>query len=434
MVIRMILTLLMGVTFLSQTSRAELVIEVTEGLQSAIPIAVVPFKIQSSAGQEVLDLDEDISAIVRNDLNSSGYFNSLDPSLMISQPSSVDQVLYTDWKRLRQDFIVIGRVLPEIGGFAVEFNVLDSHSRVEMLRHRVRGKKSQLRDIAHYISDYIFQRLTGIPGVFSTKLVYVTTNRQRTQFNLNYADADGARERLIFRSKQSIISPAWSADGKTIAYVSFENGRSEIFFQELATGERKKVVSGAGSSSAPSFSPDGQYLAFVQSSNGNPDIYMRHLKTGEQRRLTQHYGIDTEPQWLPDSRNLLFTSSRAGGPQIYQLDTVTGKVKRLTFEGGYNARPRITADGRKMIFVHRLNDSFHIASFDMKTSSVRVLTKDTKLDESPSVAPNGSMVVYAASEMKRRILAAVSVDGEVKFRLPSRFGDVREPAWSPILR
>lgn len=434
MVIRVLKTLIVSLVFVTFVSRAELVIEVTEGVQSAIPIAVVPFKVQLSAEQASLSLDEDISAIVRNDLNSSGYFKSLDPSLMISQPSTIDQVLYTDWKRLRQDFIVIGRISPEVGGFAVEFNVLDSHSRVEMLRHRVRGKKGQLRDIAHYISDYIFQRLTGIPGVFSTKLVYVTTNRERTQFNLNYADADGARERLIFRSNQSIISPAWSADGKTIAYVSFENGRSEIFFQELATGKRTKVVSGRGSSSAPSFSPNGQYLAFVQSSNGNPDIYMRDLQTGKQKRLTQHYGIDTEPQWLPDSRNLLFTSSRAGGPQIYRLDTVTGKINRLTYEGSYNARPRITADGRKMIFVHRVDDSFHIASFDMKTSAIRVLTSDTKLDESPSVAPNGSMVVYAASEMKRRILAAVSVDGEVKFRLPSRFGDVREPAWSPILK
>lgn len=414
-------------------SHSELVIEVTEGVQSAIPIAIVPFETVVTSEQDPTALEQDISAIVRNDLNSSGYFTSLAPELMISQPSQINDVLFTDWKRLQQDFIVIGRVTPEVGGFAVEFNVLDVHSRSEMLRHRVRGKSGQLRDIAHYISDYVFQRLTGIAGVFSTKLVYVTSNRQRTQFNLNYADADGAREQLIFRSQSPIISPAWSADGKTIAYVSFENGRSEIFFQELATGKRQKVVSGKGSSSAPSFSADGKYLAFVQSSNGNPDIYIRDLQTGEQRRLTRHYGIDTEPQWLPDSRNLLFTSARAGGPQIYQLDTVTNKVKRLTFEGSYNARPRITADGRKMIFVHRKNAAFHIASLDMKSGAVRILTRDTQLDESPSVAPNGSMIVYAATEVDRRILAAVSVDGEVKFRLPSKFGDVKEPAWSPIL-
>ncbi len=414
--------------FIAQLAQAELVIEVTQGRQSAIPVSVVPFEWTGAT-----ELPVDISAVVNNDLASSGYFRTLEQSSMLSKPSRTEDIAYADWRLMKQDFIVVGHITAEDGGYAIEFHVVDVHQQIELVHHRVRGEGTQLRDLAHYISDFIFKRLTGIPGVFSTKMVYVTTNKERSRFNLNFADADGAREQLIFRSKEPILSPAWSPDGKRVAYVSFENGRSEIFFQELATGNREKVVSFDGSNSAPSFSPDGTQLAFVHSKMGNPDIYIMDLATRKVQRHTKHYGIDTEPQWMTDGRHILFTSSRAGGPQIYKLDTKDDSVERVTFEGRYNARARMTADGRKMVFVHGQGDSFHIASQDMASGRVRLLTRDTNLDESPSVAPNGSMVIYAATEKDRSILAAVSVDGEVKFRLPSRFGDVREPAWSPIL-
>lgn len=408
-------------------ARAELVIEVTQGKQSAIPVAVVPF---AWAGPDALP--EDVSGIVANDLGGSGYFRVMPESNMITKPATADEVVYSEWSNLRQDFVVLGNISRDGDGYAVEFHVMDVHQKVELLRHRVKGKGTQLRDIAHYISDFVFKKLTGIPGVFSTKLVYVTTNRDRTRFNLNYADADGAREQLIFSSDQPIISPAWAPDGKKVAYVSFETGRTAIYFQELATGKRELVLKMKGSTSAPAFSPDGTKLAFVHSYLGNPDIYVLDLNTRKTERLTNHYAIDTEPQWMADNRHLVFTSSRAGGPQIYQLDTSNKAVKRMTYEGNYNARARVTDDGRKLIYVHRSGESFHIASQDLRTGMVQVLTSDTDLDESPSVAPNGSMVIYAASEADRSILAAVSVDGDVKFRLPSKYGDVREPAWSPI--
>ena len=425
MVNRIILSLLV---LLSLNAQAELVIEVTQGRQSAIPISVVPFEWTGAT-----NLPENLSAIINNDLGSSGYFRTLDTQLMLSKPVRPEEVVYTDWRRMKQDFIVVGRISADEAGYAIEFHVIDVHQQIELLHHRVKGRATQLRDLAHYISDFIFKRLTGIDGVFSTKMVYVTTNKERTRFNLNFADADGAREQLIFKSSHPILSPAWSPDGKKVAYVSFENGQSEIFFQELSTGRREKVISFDGSNSAPSFSPDGTRLAFVHSNAGNPDIYVMNLNTRKVERLTTHYGIDTEPQWMADGRHILFTSSRAGGPQIYKLDSETGSVKRVTFEGSYNARARMTADGRKMVYVHGNGDSFHIASQEMSSGRVRILTRDTNLDESPSVAPNGSMVIYAATENDRSILAAVSVDGEVKFRLPSRYGDVREPAWSPIL-
>ena len=424
MVMRLMLSLLV---LLSAAVHAELTIQVTQGKQSAIPISIVPFEWDG-----LQPLPEDVRGIVDADLGRSGYFRTLAAENMIGRPYAPEQVVYGDWKNLRQDFVVIGKITYDGSGYSVDFHVLDVHQKVELFHHRVRGTASQLRDMAHYISDFIFSKLTGIPGVFSTKIVYVTTNRERNRFNLNYADADGAREQLIFTSTQPIISPAWSPDGKRVAYVSFESGRTAIYFQELATGKRQMVLNMKGSNSAPAFSPDGKRLAFVHSESGNPDIFVLDLASGNVSRLTDHYAIDTEPQWMNDNRTIVFTSSRAGGPQVYSLDTSSREVKRLTFQGNYNARPRVTDDGRKLIYVHREGDGFHIASQDLASGNVNILTVDTQLDESPSVAPNGSMVIYAATEADRSILAAVSVDGDVKFRLPSKYGDVREPAWSPI--
>ncbi len=414
---------------LAMQARAELVIEITQGKQSAIPLAVVPFEWKGMKA-----LPENVAQIVANDLGRSGYFNSLPTSQMLSMPNREEEIFYRDWQLLKQDYLVIGSIQDDgRGGYAINFKLVDVNTKTVLMNQKLTGGASALRDIAHFMSDRIFAALTGVPGAFSTKLVYVTTNRERTQFNLSYADADGAREQNIFSSKQPIISPAWSSDGKKLAYTSFENGRSEIFIQEIATGKREKIASFKGSNSAPAFSPDDTKMAMVLSRNGNPDIYVMDLSTRKLKRITKHYGIDTEPQWMPDGKNIIFTSSRIGKPQIYKVSLENLKPKRITFEGDYNARARVTPDGRKMVMVHRNGDDFHIAVQNLNTGILQVLTTETQLDESPSVAPNGSMVVYAASEGDRSILAAVSLDGDVKFRLPSKYGDVREPAWSPIL-
>lgn len=415
---------------LAMQARAELVIEITQGKQSAIPLAVVPFEWKGLKA-----LPENVAQIVANDLGRSGYFNSLPTSQMLSLPNAEEEIFYRDWQLLKQDYLVIGSIKDDgSNGYVINFKLVDVNTKTVLMNQKLTGGASALRDIAHFMSDRIFAALTGIPGAFSTKLVYVTTNRERTRFNLSYADADGAREQNIFSSKQPIISPSWSSDGKKIAYTSFEKGSSEIYIQEIATGKREKIASFKGSNSAPAFSPDDKRMAMVLSNNGNPDIYVMDLATRKLQRITKHYGIDTEPQWMPDGKSLIFTSSRVGKPQIYQVSLSNLKPKRITFEGNYNARARVTPDGRKMVMVHRNDDNFHIAVQNLKTGVLQVLTTETQLDESPSVAPNGSMVVYAASEGDRSILAAVSLDGEVKFRLPSKYGDVREPAWSPLLK
>lgn len=415
------LCVLMG----AASSYAELTLEITRGKSQATPIAVVPF------GKQVA-LPENIDKIIREDLARSGYFSTLNIGNMVAKPSRAEQVSFGDWRLLRQDYVLVGQVSLQAGQYSMQYALLDVLKQSVLLSKQLTGSRAQLRRMAHSISDDVFTTITGLPSVFSTKILYVTSDRKKTRFQLNYADADGADEKVIFTSRHPIISPAWSPDGKRIAYASFERGRSEIYVQDLKTGKRNRLVSMSGTNSAPAFSPDGRSIAFVRSAFGNPDIYLMDLQTRAIKRLTKHYGIDTEPQFLPDGSGLLFTSSRSGGPQIYKLTFKDKRISRVTFDGNYNARPRITADGKTMIFVHRSGAGFHIASMNLKRRSMRLLSRDTQLDESPSVAPNGSMVVYSATERKRRILVGVSIDGEVRFRLPSKYGDVKEPAWSPI--
>lgn len=415
----------------SINAKAELTIEITQGIASSIPISVVPFKVNGEGA-----LNENVDDIVRSDLERSGHFAVLSPRDMLSHPETEEDLYFRDWRLLKQDYVVIGTVsLLPAGQFKVRYQLFDVFNERELLTQTLKGTMAQVRDISHRIGDAIYEQLTGIRGAFATKIAYVTTNPQRTQFNLSIADSDGAREQVILSSKYSIFSPAWSPDGKRIAYVMLEDSGSRVYIQEIATGKKELISSNRGINSAPAFSPDGNKLALTLSKDGNPEIYVVDLNSKKWERITQHYGIDTEPNWMPDGKHLIFTSGRSGKPQIYRKNLDSGYLERLTYEGHYNARARLAQDGRFLVLVHQSEKGgdFHIASLDLTRGLLQILSSDTYLDESPSVSPNGVMVMYAAKHKNRSILAAVSVDGDVKFLVPSKSGDVREPAWGPYL-
>ncbi len=406
------------------SARAELTIEITQGIDNPTSISVAPFVWDGAK------LPEDMNTIIEADLQRSGQFRLIPKSDMLSFPRAEMDVFYRDWRMLNSEFLLLGSMEQDAAGkFHLTFELYDVFSQAKILRQRVEGNLSQLRDIAHLVSDKVYETITGIRGAFSTKIIYVEAFGSE-RYRLMLADADGAREKQLLTSTQPIMSPAWSPDGKSVAYVSFETGRAAIFKQEVASGARQQLTNFAGLNGAPAWSPDGSKLALVLSKDGNPEIYTLDLETNKFSRITRHFSIDTEPSWTVDGKGLVFTSDRGGKPQIYQVELASGRMERLTFEGDYNARPRISPDGQSLVMVHRANDVFHIASQDMKTGIIRVLT-ETHLDESPTIAPNGAMLMYATKYRGKGILAAVSLDAGVKFRLPSQKGDVREPSWSP---
>jgi len=410
-------------------AQAELVIEITEGRDNPTSIAVVPFAWSGWGAAP-----EDVAEVIQGDLMRSGQFAPVARRDMLSLPNREADVFYRDWRTTNVEYLLIGRVT---GGtnMTVEYELFDVYKQERVLQARETGPAEELRMLAHRASDRVYQQLTGIRGAFATKILYVAVTQRYTSkstYRLMLADADGARERLLFESNEPVLSPAWAPDAKTIAYVSFESSRPAIYRQNLETGAREQLTNYPGLNGAPSFSPDGNALAMTLSKDGNPDIYVLDLTTRDLRRVTRHYAIDTEASWMPDGRSLIFTSDRGGRPQIYQVDIMSGKTERLTYEGPWNARASIAADGRTMVMVQQRDEMYHVAVQDLVQNRVQILTQTT-LDESPSVAPNGSMLLYATKYGDRGILAAVAVDGGVKFRLPSREGDVREPAWSPYL-
>jgi len=413
---------------LAPGARAQLVIEITQGSDDPTPIAVVPF-----AWEEAGTAPADLAQVIQEDLERSGQFAPVPRADMLGFPTREEELFYRDWRAIQSEYVLIGRVSAGGETLTARYELYDVLRQARIVEGDLTMPTGEARMLAHRISDAIYEQLTGIPGAFATRLIYVSVTRNPTgkdYYRLTLADSDGARPIVLLESREPIMSPSWSPDGQQVAYVSFETGRPAIFRQVLATGEREQLTNFRGLNSSPAWSPDGNTLAMVLSKDGSPDVYLMDLATRRLTRVTRHYAIDTEPSWMPDGASFLFTSDRGGRPQIYRYDLRTGLTERVTFEGVYNARARVAQDGRNVVLVHQRDGQFQIAIHDLVTDRLQVLT-NTDLDESPSIAPNGSMVLYATKFGDRGILSAVSVDGGVKFRLPSRSGDVREPAWSP---
>ena len=417
---------------LAASSWADLdTIIIDQGVDDPIRIAVVPFALSAD-----LDSADNLAKLIRFDLARSGQFDPVAPENMLSYPSTQDAVFFRDWRILQTAYLVIGQAQTNaLGQIQVSYQLFDVATQSQLQSVSFNIAREQWRDLGHKIADLVYTEVTGVRGAFSTKILYVLAQdigTQNARYKLQVADVDGERARTLFDSSEPILSASWSPDGRRVAYVSFETGRPSIILQDIDGPNREQLTNFRGINGSPVFSPDGKQLAMVLSRSGDPEVFVMDLETRKLRRITRHPAIDTEPSWSPDGRYLVFTSDRGGKPQIYQLELATNFLERLTFVGDYNARARLLPDGRHLVFVHRRNGIFHIAWQDLLEDRLLVLT-ESSLDESPSLAPNGAMLIYATQDQDKGILAVVSVDGRVKYRLPSSSGDVREPAWSPFL-
>lgn len=399
-------------------------IELTQGINKALPIGIDSFGSDSAS--------QTLTKIISDDLKFSGQFNLINaPAQGTDRQSNISL-----WAAAGADSVLTGHVQRTgQNSYAIKFELLDAPARGRLLLGKTYyANENNLRSLAHHISDEVYFQLTGVRGIFSTRIAYIVVNRKgsRTEHSLVIAEADGYNPQSLLISSEPIMSPSWSSDGKRIAYVSFENKRSQVYTVEVATGRRQLITNFPGINGAPSWTPDGQHLAVVLSKEGSPNIYTIDLSSGAMKQLTFGSAINTEPRYAPDGQSLLFTSGRGGSPQIYRLNIASGQITRITFDGNYNARASYTPNLKQIVLLHRVDHQFNIGVQETGSGRITPLTSST-MDESPTVSPNGRMILYATHEGNQGYLAVVSIDGRIRTRLPSANGDAQEPAWSPYL-
>jgi TolB protein len=403
---------------------AQFRVEVTGVGLTQLPIAIAPFRGEA-------ELPQKLAAIVQADLERSGQFRGIDPA----GAGALDETSRPDlspWRQKTADSLVVGSASRLADGrYDVRFRLWDVVRGQSLAADGFVVVAADLRLAAHRIADMVYEKLTGDKGVFSTRIAYVTKAGPR--YNLWVADADGENAQSALASGEPIISPAWSSNGRQLAYVSFESRKPVVYVHEIANGSRRLIANFRGSNSAPAWAPDGRSLAVTLSRDGGSQIYTIAATGGEPRRLTQSGSIDTEPLYSADGRSLYFVSDRGGAPQIYRMPAAGGEAQRVTFTGTYNISPALSNDGRWLAYISRISGAFKLQVMELATGTVQSVT-DTTADESPSFAPNGRLIIYATRQGGAEALMTTTLDGKIKARLPGRGGDIREPDWGPFQR
>ena len=415
------------------TSMAELTIRITQGVGKQTPVAIVPFGV----GRGLSEISENITEIITNDLLRSGRFSVTPVENMLQKPSTGAEIDFDDWSILGVEAVVIGKITEgRNNSYNIQFQLFDIYKKEQIVGYRMPANEKTLRRSAHRIADMVFEELTGIRGVFDTKVAYVRSNtsNEKRNYTLVISDSDGENEQIVLESKDPIMSPAWSPDSRMLSYVSFEGNMSTIYVQNLRTGNRRKISELPGINGSPAFSPDGRKLVLtLGGSDGNLDIHVLDIATRNLRRLTYNRSIDTEATWAPNGEEIYFTSDRGGSPQIYKMKINSDRASRVTFEGSYNARPRLSPDGSKLAMVHQYRGDYRIAIYDIEEKNLLILSSGSQ-DESPSFAPNSDTLIYATKLSGDGVLETVTADGLVRQRMAPKSGDIREPVWSPFLK
>jgi TolB protein len=422
--------LFLGLLFMALPLYAVLDIRITKGISDATPIAIAPFSFKGKG-----KVPGEIAHIVQEDLKRSGRFSPLKKSQFAQTDVTAANLQLYRWREKEINYVVVGSVLEQgKGSYKVQFQLFDALDAKQLAGYSIPSGSHNFRMAAHQISDLIYKAILGVRGAFNTSIVYITAQGQgdAKRYIMQVADSDGHNARTILNSRSPLMSPVWSPDATRLAYVSFENNRSNIYVQDVLSGKRERVSNRRGINGAPAWSPDGRRLALTLSETGHPEIYVLDIKSKRLSQLTKSRSINTEPVWMPDGKSIVFTSNRTGKPQLYKVPSSGGQAKRLSYEGELNAAPAVSADGRKIAMVNGERGRFRIAVLDLQSGETQVLTNG-KLDESPSFAPNGSMIIYATEEKGRGVLAAVSDDGRVRQTIVLEEGEVREPDWSPFL-
>ena len=403
--------------------------QIERGVDNPVKIAIVPFHATEA-------FDVDLARLIESNLERTGQFARVRRETMLALPGPNDQIFYRDWRAIDSEYTVVGSVERNAQGLLIRYGLHDVFGERVLYAERIPGTQEVLRDIGHYISDRIYEAVTGIKGIFSTRLIYVAAERRSEKdqtFKLILSDADGGRPMTIFQSSEPILSPTWSPDGSQVAYTSFRGTRAGTYLQTLATGEVRKISDFPGLNSAPQFSPDSNNLALTLSKDGNPEVYIANLRTGELNRLTNHPTIDVVNDWSQDNKNLLITSLREGTPQLYELNIQTKKIQKVPLKGTYNSSGSYLPNSSGIIYVSEGNSGLELRRWNSNNDSIVTLISGIQmLDEKPAIAPNGTFALYTAFDGDRSLLGLTSLDGRVKVRMPSLSSSISQPAWSPF--
>jgi TolB protein len=402
---------------------AQFRVEVTGVGMTQVPLAIIPFRGEGTAPQK-------ISQIVKADLERSGQFRGVDTAGQVADETT--RIDLAAWKQKAADAVAAGSITQLADGrFDIRVRLWDTVRGQDLGGQSYTAPAGDLRLTAHRISDFVYEKLTGEKGIFSTRIAYVT--KSGTRFNLWVADSDGEGAQAALTSNEPIISPSWAPNGTQLAYVSFESRKPVIYVHEVAQGQRRIVANFRGSNSAPAWAPDGRQIVATLSQQGGSQLYAISLSGGEPRRLTQSSSIDTEPAFSPDGKSIYFVSDRGGAPQIYRMSASGGNAERVTFNGSYNISPALSPDGRWLAYISRVGGGFKLQLMDLGSGNVTQITDSTG-DESPSFAPNSRLIVYATVQQGREALMTTTLDGKIKARLSGASGDIREPDWGPFKR
>jgi TolB protein len=428
----LVLTAAFSFLLLTGPAGAQLTVQILKGTAESVPIAIVPLAWEGTG-----PVPHDVAATVQADLDRSGRFRPLPRDQQVDQPHAAAEVDTADWRMLKVDYVLVGKLAQLADGrLEVRYELVSVANGERLLGTALPADPKALKRASHRVADAVYEKILGVRGTFATRIAYVAVDGpvNKRSYRLIVSDSDGANEHVVFASPDPIMSPAWSPDGRSLAYVSFHTGLAAIYVQTLATGAQVQVSARSGINGAPSFSPDGSRLALALSRrDGNVDVYVLSLASQELKRITDDPAIDTEPAWAADGQSLYFTSDRAGGPQVYRVAVAEGaRPKRITYEGSYNARPRVSPDGRQLAVVTLDRGAYRIGAVDPERGSLQVLSSGQQ-DESPSFAPNGADILYTSRVGGRDTLAIVSSDGRVQQRIAASAGELREAAWSPFI-
>ena len=422
-------------------------VDITRGNLNPLPIAISPLYVEPGSQEikqddkVIKNIGEEISKVIEVNLRRSGLFNPLKKDSFVQNPDIAHiKPRFEDWKLIKAQALVTGKVSVSDGKLRTEFRLWDVVAAKEMVALAFSTTPSNWRRVAHIISDKIYRRLTGEEGYFDTRIIYVSETGKKTQRykKLAIMDQDGANVKYLTLGNELVLTPRFNPTNQLVTYLSYFRNLPRVYLLDIETGVQEVVGDFPGMTFAPRFSPDGKKIIMSFAKDGNSDIYTMNMETRVVERITDHTSIDTSPSYSPDGKYICFNSDRSGLQQIYVMRSDGSNVKRITFGKGLYGTPVWSPRGDLIAFTKVYKGKFYIGVMRADGSGERLLTENF-YQEAPSWSPNGRVLIFyretkTDSEGKGFSAKLWSIDlTGYNERLIETETDGSDPSWSSLL-